>query len=75
MSDDDLWKRRFAAMQALRVGGALIALVGLLVAKGGVLTDEAWPKVGAFLVVMGLGDLLLSPKLLKRMFDRQDDAR
>lgn len=75
MSDDTLWKKRFAAMQAVRIGGALIALVGLLVAKGGVLTDEAWPVVGAFLVVMGIGDLLLSPKILKRIFDQQDGKR
>lgn len=75
MNDDELWKKRFAAMQAVRIGGALIAIVGLLIAKGGVLTEDAWPKLGAFLVVMGLGDLLLSPKILKRMFDREDGKR
>lgn len=70
--NEDLWKKRYGVMQTLRIGGLLIMLVGLLVAKGGVLTDEAHPAIGAVLIVAGLFDALLSPKILKRIFDRQD---
>ncbi|MBW0145748.1 hypothetical protein [Sphingomicrobium clamense] len=75
MNDEELWKKRFAAMQAVRIGGFLIALVGLLVARGGVITEDSWPVLGAFLIVMGLGDFILSPKILKRIFDQQDGKR
>ena len=34
----ELWKKRYAVMQSLRIGGLLIALVGLAVAKGGLIT-------------------------------------
>ena len=73
--EEELWAKRYSVMQTVRIGGFLIAIVGLLIAKGGVLTDEPWPVLGAFLIVMGLGDVILSPKILKRMFDQQDGKR
>ncbi|WP_265571681.1 hypothetical protein [Sphingomicrobium nitratireducens] len=72
MRDEDLWKKRYGVMQLTRIGGLIIALVGLLVAKGGVVTDNAYPMTGAFLVVVGIFDALLSPRILKRIFDEQD---
>ncbi len=75
VSDEALWKKRYSVMQTLRIGGLLIALVGLAIAKGGVITDNAHPVIGTFLLVMGLLDATLSPKILKRMFDQQDAGR
>lgn len=75
VGDEALWKRRYSVMQTLRIGGLLIALVGLAIAKGGVITDEAHPAIGAFLIVMGLLDATLSPKILKKIFDQQDAER
>lgn len=69
---DDPYQGRFFIMMASRVGGLLIALLGLVLLRGGVVTDEPMPLVGSILLIFGLLDALLMPVVLKRMWDRQD---
>ncbi len=66
------WRQRYMLMMTLRVGGLLIALLGLLLMRGGIILDEEMPVLGAVLVILGLLDAFVSPKILKRWFDKAD---
>lgn len=58
-----LAKRRFFTIQAVRVAGVVMVLLGLLVLNG----KLAWPQLlGYFLVLNGLFDALFLPTLLAR---------
>jgi hypothetical protein len=60
--NEDLAKQRFFVLQAVRIGGALLALFGLLVISGK--TDLLPPWVGAVLFALGMFDMFFVPKLL-----------
>jgi drug/metabolite transporter (DMT)-like permease len=70
--EEEKWRQRAAIVNWMRIGGLLIALLGLVLMRGGVITDEPWPILGAILLVSGLIDATLSPKIMKRMFDAED---
>lgn len=70
--EEEKWRQRAAIVNWMRIGGLLIALLGLVLMRGGVVTDEPWPILGAILLVSGLIDATLSPKIMKRMFDAED---
>ncbi|MBB3763090.1 hypothetical protein [Sphingomicrobium lutaoense] len=73
--EEQKWRHRAAIVQWMRIGGLLIALLGLLLMRGGVITDEPWPILGAVLLVSGLIDATLSPKIMKRLYDAEDRAQ
>ena len=70
--EEQKWANRAGAVRWMQMGGLVIALVGLLMAKGGVVTDEPWPILGSLLVISGLIDATLSPKVMKRYFEAED---
>lgn len=72
IDDEAKWRQRYWVLTATRVGGLLIALAGLLLMRGGVLTDEPFPVFGAILLVLGLFDATISPRILARMFKNWD---
>lgn len=58
-----LAKRRYFTIQAVRVAGVVMVLLGLLVLNG----KLAWPQLlGYFLVLNGLFDALFVPTLMAR---------
>ncbi len=56
-------KRRFFTIQAVRLAGAIMVLLGMLVLNG----KLAWPQLlGYFLVLNGLFDALFLPTILAK---------
>lgn len=72
--EEEKWATRAGAVRWMQMGGLIFALIGLLMMRGGVVTDEPWPVLGAILLVGGLLDATLSPKLMNKIFAAQDRA-
>ena len=58
-----LEKQRFMAIQLLRMMGAALAILGVLIAGGKI---DLPPLVGYVFVVIGLVDFFVMPKVLSR---------
>ncbi len=74
MTDDAKWKRRFYWFAAARLAGLATFFAGLAIMFTDLLREGGWPTVGAILVVLGLIDALFAPKLLKKHWDKEDQA-
>ena len=75
MADDDItYRNRLLATTAARAGGLAIAALGLAVFYTDLLREGGWPQVGAILVVLGVIDSTFAPILLRRMWDKEDQA-
>lgn len=62
-TDKDPAKRRYFTIQAVRVAGVIMVLLGMLVMN----RKLAWPELlGYFLVLNGLFDALFLPTILAR---------
>jgi hypothetical protein len=72
MSDDAaLWKRRFHLFALLRLAGVAMFLFGLGVMFSDLLRPGGWPFVGGLLIVVGVVDAVVAPRILKRSWDRK----
>lgn len=72
MSDEALWKRRFHLFALLRLAGLAVFLLGLAIGFADWLRDGGLPQLGIPLALAGLALAVLSPRLLKRSWTRQD---
>ena len=72
MDDEAKWKRRFHLFTAARLFGLATFLAGVAVYFTDLLRDGGWPLVGILLIVVGLADAVVAPKLLKKIWDRED---
>lgn len=72
MHDEALWKRRFLTFMAVRLLGLATFFAGIAIAFSDVVRPGGWPLVGAVLVIMGAIDALFAPRLLKKMWERED---
>ncbi|WP_310467585.1 hypothetical protein [Sphingomonas sp.] len=72
MHDEALWKRRFLTFTLLRLAGLATFFAGIWIAFGDVVRPGGWPAVGAVLAIMGAIDALFAPRLLKKMWERED---
>ncbi len=72
MDDEAKWKRRFHLFMAARLFGLATFLAGVAVYFTDLLRDGGWPLVGILLIVVGLADAVVAPKLLKKIWDRED---
>jgi hypothetical protein len=61
--NDDPAKARFFVIQALRLSGVVLVLVGLAIVNGAIALPEI---VGYVLVAAGIGDAFIAPVLLAR---------
>ena len=71
MSEDQA-KSRFALLMLARVGGLVLALVGLLLTADGVLVERGMPIIGSIMVLGGILESYLAPHWLHAMWRRQD---
>ncbi len=71
MSDDDLWRRRFAVFGALRISGLILFLVGMGITFSDWIRPGGFLELGLVVIGLGLADALLGPVLLKRMWDKE----
>ena len=72
MDDETKWKRRFHLFMAARLFGLATFLAGVAVYFTDVLRDGGWPLVGVILILVGLADAVVAPKLLRKIWDKED---
>jgi hypothetical protein len=72
MNDEDLWRRRFQLFLAIRLFGLLTFLLGLAIAFSDLVRPGGWKLLGGILVVIGVVDAVVAPRLLKKGWERLD---
>lgn len=72
MDDEDLWRRRFFAYTAVRLGGLAIFFLGIAIAYSNLVREGGWPQLGAIIAILGAIDTVFAPRLLKKGWDQQD---
>ena len=75
MADDAIWKKRFGLFMAARLLGLLTFLAGVAITYSDVLRPGGWPAVGSLLIIFGLIDAIVAPKLMKKHWQRLDAAK
>ena len=74
MADEATWKRRFYLYMGTRVFGLLVFFAGLAIVFTDLLREGGWPLVGVIIMLMGLADAIVAPKLMKKQWEREDSA-
>jgi len=72
VENEDLWRRRFFAYTAVRLGGLAIFFVGIAIAYSNLVREGGWPQLGAIIAILGAIDTVFAPRLLKKGWDQQD---
>lgn len=72
MTDEEA-KRQFILFAVLRVGGLLLFLLGIAIAFTDLLKPGGWRLLGGILVIVGVIEAVISPRLVKRSMGRTDD--
>ena len=67
--NDDEARNRWMLIQAVRLGGAALALIGLLITAGRI---DAPEFVGYILVIFGLLDFFFMPTVLARKWSSRE---
>jgi uncharacterized protein YjeT (DUF2065 family) len=74
MADESVWKKRFALFMAARLFGLLTFLAGVAITYSDLLRPGGWPAVGSVLIIFGLIDTVVAPKLMKKHWQRVDGS-
>lgn len=74
MVDEATWKKRFGLFMLARLFGLLTLIAGVAIFFTDLLRPGGWPAVGSVLIIMGLIDALVAPRLLKKHWERADKA-
>jgi hypothetical protein len=72
MTDDQVWKQRFLVFTAVRLTGLAIFGLGLAIAFTDLLRPGGWPLIGGILVICGVIDAVVAPRILKRSWEQAD---
>lgn len=72
MTDDALWRRRFQLFLAIRLFGLVTFLLGLAIAFSDLVRPGGFKLLGGILVVVGVLDAVIAPRILKKSWDKQD---
>ena len=72
MDEDTRARNRLLAYTAVRFAGLAIFFLGIAVMYTNLLRPGGWPQVGAIIVILGVIDAVLAPRVLKKAWDRQD---
>lgn len=73
MNDEDLWRRRFQLFMAIRLFGLLTSLLGVAIAFSDLVRPGGWKLLGGILVVIGVVDAVVAPRVLKKGWERLDN--
>jgi hypothetical protein len=73
-SSDDIWRKRFQLFMLIRLFGVATFLVGIAIAYSDLLRPGGWPLVGGLVTIAGALDAVFAPRLLRRMWEREDEA-
>ena len=63
-------QRQFLIFTVLRISGVLMFIAGVLVALTDLARPGGWPLPGAILVIVGVVDAVLAPRLVKALARR-----
>ena len=72
MTDDQVWKQRFLIFAVVRLTGLMIFGLGLAIAFTDLLRSGGWPLIGGILVICGVVDAVVAPRILKRSWEQAD---
>ena len=72
MSDEDKWRRRFNLFMGIRLFGLLVFFAGLAIVFTNLLRPGGWPIVGSIVMILGLVDSVIAPRLLKKKWKDED---
>ena len=72
MSDEELWRKRFLMFTIIRVAGLVTFLLGLAIAFSDLVRPGGWKLLGGILVIIGVVDAMIAPRVLKRGWERTD---
>ena len=75
MADEELWRRRFQIFMLVRLFGLAVFLTGIFVIYTDLLREGGWPVVGAILAIMGAADAVFAPKMLRKLWEQQDQEQ
>lgn len=68
MDDDALWKRRFLVFTVVRLAGLALILLGMAITYSDLVRPGGLPAAGLPLMLLGLAQAVLAPRLLKRIW-------
>ena len=71
MDDEAVWRKRFRAFALVRLFGLALFLLGVAIAFSDLVRPGGWPLVGGVLAIAGVIDAVISPRLLKRMWEKK----
>jgi hypothetical protein len=69
--DEDLWKRRFLIFTLVRIAGLAVFFLGIAITFGDLARQGGWPVAGVPIAIIGLIDAVFSPRLLKKVWERE----
>lgn len=72
MSDEEVWKKRFLIFTAVRLAGLAVFMLGLAIAFTDILRPGGWKLVGGLLIIFGVIDALIAPRILKRSWESSE---
>ena len=72
MTDEDKWRRRFNLFMGIRLFGLLVFFAGLAIVFTNLLRPGGWPVVGSIVMILGLVDSVIAPRLLKKKWKDED---
>jgi hypothetical protein len=72
MTDEDKWRRRFNLFMGIRLFGLLVFFAGLAIVFTNVLRPGGWPVVGSIVMILGLLDSVVAPRMLKKKWEAED---
>jgi hypothetical protein len=72
MPDEDKWRQRFNLFMGIRLFGLLVFFAGLAIVFTNLLRPGGWPVVGSIVMILGLLDSVVAPRLLKKKWEAED---
>ena len=75
MADERVWRNRLLRYLGARALGIAVFLLGIAIIYSDLLREGGWPQLGAVIVVLGVIDAVLAPRMLKKLWDQQDAER
>ena len=75
MADERVWRNRGLMYLGARAFGIAVFLVGFAIIYSDLLREGGWPQLGAVIVILGVIDAVLAPRMLKKLWDQQDAER
>jgi hypothetical protein len=72
MPDEDKWRQRFNLFMGIRLFGLLVFFAGLAIVFTNLLRPGGWPVVGSIVMILGLLDSVVAPRLLKMKWEAED---